>query len=74
MSIDPVQILDEMFTAAVSAAMPDIQRMPLPKAVSGRTIIIGAGKAAASMAKVVEENWPAGDISGLVITRYQHGP
>ena len=73
MSVDPVKLLDDMFAAAVSAAMPTKDNMPMPKAFPGRTIVIGAGKAAASMAKVVEDNWQGHDITGLVITRYQHG-
>ncbi len=32
---------------------------------------MGAGKAAASMARAVEEHWQ-GDLSGLVVTRYRH--
>jgi len=39
---------------------------------TGRTIVIGAGKAAAAMAKVLEDNW-ATPLSGLVVTRYGHG-
>jgi hydroxypyruvate reductase len=35
-------------------------------------LVVGAGKAAATMARAVEENW-RGDISGLVVTRYGHG-
>jgi len=38
----------------------------------GRTLIIGAGKGAAEMAKTIEDHWPA-PLSGLVITRYAHG-
>lgn len=34
--------------------------------------MIGAGKAAAAMAKTVEDHWQ-GEISGLVVTRYGHG-
>ena len=34
-------------------------------------MVIGAGKAAATMARAVEENWP-GELSGLVVTRYGH--
>ena len=33
--------------------------------------MIGAGKAAASMAQAVERHWP-GELSGLVVTRYGH--
>jgi hydroxypyruvate reductase len=32
----------------------------------------GAGKAAAAMARAVEDHWP-GELSGLVVTRYGHG-
>ena len=45
----------------------------LPKPPKGRTVVIGAGKAAAAMALVVEANWP-GPLSGLVVTRYGHVP
>lgn len=62
-----------MFDAAVSAALP-IDCLPphLPKPGKGRTIVIGAGKASALMAKTVEENWP-GALEGIVVTRYGHG-
>ena len=36
-------------------------------------LVVGAGKAAASMALAVEKNWP-GELSGLVVTRYGHTP
>ena len=36
--------------------------------------MVGAGKAAASMARAVEDHWPSGaPLDGLVITRYAHG-
>jgi glycerate 2-kinase len=44
----------------------------LPADRSGRVIVIGAGKAAAAMAEVIEREW-RGEISGLVVTRYGHG-
>lgn len=44
----------------------------LPPPPKGRTIVIGAGKAAASMAAAVEACWPT-PLNGLVITRYGHG-
>jgi hydroxypyruvate reductase len=44
----------------------------LPDPPAGRTVVIAAGKAAASMAKAVEERWP-GELSGLAVTRYHHG-
>jgi len=38
----------------------------------GRTVVVGAGKAAAAMAQAVERHW-RGKLSGLVVTRYGHG-
>lgn len=76
MSDDPRQLLRAMFDAAVGAASP---ALCLPKyirtitAPKGRTIVVGAGKAAASMAAAVEENWHGGPLEGLVVTRYDHG-
>ena len=67
------QFLEDMFRAAIAAADPALA-VPrfLPAAPKGRTIVIGAGKAAASMALAVENNWP-GELTGLVVTRYGHG-
>jgi glycerate 2-kinase len=64
--------LRRMFDAAVAAAMPS-RCVPahLPEPPSGRTIVIGAGKASAAMAAAVEAHWQ-GDLSGLVVTRYDH--
>jgi hydroxypyruvate reductase len=61
-----------MFAAAVDAASP-ATRIPLylPAPPQGRTVVIGAGKASASMAKAVEDQW-AGPLTGLVVTRYGH--
>jgi len=69
------QLLVESFHAAVAAADPlKILPQHLPAPPSGRTLVVGAGKAAASMALAVERHWPAGaPLEGLVITRYQHG-
>ena len=69
-------LLRELFDAAVAAADP-AQCLPawLPDPAKGRTVIVGAGKAAAAMARTVEENW-RGDLaqlSGIVVTRYGHG-
>ncbi|TNE39476.1 MAG: glycerate kinase [Alphaproteobacteria bacterium] len=69
----PEEFLKELFAAAVAAADPLVTLAPfLPEPPKGRTIVIGAGKAAASMAKAVEDHWQ-GPIEGLVITRYEHG-
>ncbi|MCK6423135.1 MAG: glycerate kinase [Aquabacterium sp.] len=47
----------------------------LPPPPAGRTIVIGAGKAAAAMAHAVEALWPPdAPLSGLVVTRYGHTP
>ena len=61
-----------MFDAAIAAALPE-KSLPayLPEPPKGRTIVVGCGKAAASMAKVVEDYWK-GEVSGLVVTRYGH--
>jgi glycerate 2-kinase len=65
-------LLRRMFDAAVAAAMPS-RCVPahLPAPPSGRTIVIGAGKASAAMAAAVEAHWQ-GDLAGLVVTRYDH--
>ncbi|MDH5750467.1 MAG: glycerate kinase [Rhodospirillales bacterium] len=75
------QLLMAMFEAAIKAAQPALNVPPnLPPRPKGRTIVVGAGKAAASMARAVEDNWPCspkasleGQIEGLVVTRYGHG-
>ncbi|UZN49610.1 glycerate kinase [Cupriavidus cauae] len=70
---DPRALLRELFDTAVAAVSPG-QCLPpqLPPPPKGRTVVIGAGKAAASMAQAVEANWQ-GELSGLVVTRYGHG-
>src|SRR5215208_4214580 len=73
MSTDPRQLLRQMFDAAVARAMPDKCVPPfLPKPPKGRTLVVGAGKASASMAKAVEDHWSGGALSGLIVTRYGH--
>ena len=69
----PDATLRLLFEAMVAAADP-ARLLPtrLPDPPGGRTVIIGAGKAAASMAKTVEEHWP-GELSGIAVTRYGHG-
>jgi hydroxypyruvate reductase len=73
--MDSTTLLRESFQAAVAAADP-LKILPphLPAPPSGRTLVIGAGKAAASMALAVEQHWPEdAALEGLVITRYRHG-
>ncbi|WP_288902020.1 glycerate kinase [uncultured Sneathiella sp.] len=70
---DPRKFLMELFEVAVAAADPrETLVRHLPPVPKGRAVVIGAGKAAASMAKAVEDNW-RGPLEGLVITRYEHG-
>lgn len=68
------RLLLESFQAAVAAADPARVVPPhLPAPPRGRTLVVGGGKAAASMAVAVEAHWPAdASLSGLVVTRYQH--
>lgn len=62
-----------LFEAAIRAADPDICVPPhLPAPPKGRTIVIGAGKASAKMARALEQHWE-GSLSGVVVTRYGHG-
>jgi len=64
------EFLNELFRAALAAADPAICLPPfLPTPPKGRTIVVGAGKAAAAMAAAVEDHYQ-GEIEGLVITRY----
>lgn len=62
------------FKVAVNAANPlHVVPSHLPKPPKGRTLVVGAGKAAASMALAVEQHWPLNaPMDGLVITRYGH--
>ena len=43
----------------------------IPNSHTGKTIVIGAGKASSQMAKAFEENW-SGRIEGIVTTRYDY--
>ena len=59
-----------MFDAAIAAAQPALCLPPhLPPPPQGRTIVIGAGKASAAMARAFEDHWQA-PLEGLVVTRY----
>lgn len=73
--MNPRTLLTDSFHAAVGAVDPlKILAPHLPAPPKGRTLVVGAGKAAASMAKAVEQVWPAGAaLEGLVVTRYAHG-
>ena len=57
-----------LFEAAVAAASADtVMAGRLPEPPAGRTVVVGAGKAAAAMARAVERAW-RGPLSGLVVT------
>jgi glycerate 2-kinase len=67
---EPRALLRQMFDAAVAAAQPSrCLAAHLPTPPKGRTIVIGAGKASAEMARALEANW-SGPLEGLVVTRY----
>lgn len=70
---DARALLRRMFDAAIAAAQPSLtlaRHLPSPPASPrGRTIVIGAGKASAAMARALEDAW-SGPIEGLVVTRY----
>ncbi len=58
MSIDPRQFLEGLFQAALTPVMAERCVPPfLPEPPKGRTLVIGAGKAAAAMAKAVEDHY-----------------
>jgi len=66
------RLLREMFEAAIASAQPATCVPPhLPPHPEGRTIVIGAGKASAAMARAFEDHWN-GPLSGAVVTRYGH--
>lgn len=69
---DPTALLRDLFDAAVRAADPMV-RVPshLPPRPPGRTVVVGAGKASAAMARALETAWD-GPLDGLVVTRYGH--
>lgn len=65
---------DAMLPVAFRQALRDIDaEKVLPRALPdpprGRTVVVGAGKASASMARALERRWP-GDLSGLVAVPY----
>ncbi|OAM77534.1 glycerate kinase type-2 family protein [Devosia elaeis] len=63
-------LLENLFHAAVAQAQPALAvERHLPEPPKGRTVVIGAGKASAQMARAFEQAWP-GELSGLVVTRY----
>lgn len=67
--------LKGLFDKAVAAADPAHCLAPhLPPPPKGRTLLVAAGKAAASMARATELAWPAdAALTGIALTRYGHG-
>jgi len=66
-------LLEQAFAKASQAAAPAVC---LPPALAGLTrrpaLVLGAGKAAASMAAAFRAHWRA-PVRGMVVTRYGHG-
>ena len=64
------ELLEDLFRTAVAAADPARAiAANLPERPRGRTIVIGAGKASAQMARAFERAWGQ-PVDGLVVTRY----
>jgi len=69
----PDEFLHRLFQCAVAAAHPYACLPPaLPADRDDSALVVGAGKAAAAMARAFEEHW-RGPVRGLVVTRYAHG-
>ena len=75
-SASPQKFLRQLFDAAVKRALPlENTQAFLPEVPKGRTVVLGAGKAAGAMAHAVEALWPKdAPLSGMVVTRYGHTP
>ena len=76
-------ILKNAFAAAVAVADPQVivpqylsKIFPAGQEPKGRCLVVGAGKASASMASALETyakaNWPQAALEGVVLTRYGH--
>lgn len=69
----PRALLTCLFDAAVAAAQAErTVAANLPDRPKGRTIVIGAGKGSAQMARAFEQAWD-GPLQGVVVTRYGFG-
>lgn len=67
-------LLAELLDAAIGSANPALLLADhLPSRPTGRCVVVGAGKAAASMAAAVEKEWHDADISGCVVVPYGYG-
>ena len=76
-------ILKNAFAAAVAVADPQIivpqylaKIFPVGQEPTGKCLVVGAGKASASMASALEAyaktHWPQVRLEGVVLTRYDH--
>ena len=73
MNHEPRSFLTSLFDAAVAAADPEkILQGRLPDYPKGKTIVIGAGKGVAQLARAFERQWDH-PVSGVVVTRYGYG-
>jgi hydroxypyruvate reductase len=76
---DPLRVIPPHLASVSSRALAVKQhenpiRGHIRDRVEGRTLVVGAGKAAAAMAQAVETHWPQEvPLSGIVLTRYGHG-
>ena len=68
-----VELLRQAFDSALRAAAPAVCLPPALRGLPRRpSLVLGAGKAAASMAAAFRAHWDA-PVRGLVVTRYGHG-
>ncbi|MDO5623490.1 MAG: glycerate kinase [Pseudomonadota bacterium] len=72
----PRAFLRHLLDVAIARALPaKVLAAHLPPPPAGRTLVLGAGKAAGAMAHALEAAWPAhAPLSGLVVTRHGHTP
>lgn len=77
-ALSPESFLRGALEGAINAALPARRLagfIPPPPPPPGRVIVVGAGKAAASMAQAVEQVWherghDLAQLSGIMVTRY----
>lgn len=70
---DARALLRSLFDAAVTAATPAVCMSDwLPERPHGNVVIVGAGKAAASMANELERHWKE-PLQGIVVVPHGHG-
>ena len=67
-------LLRGLFETAIASADPrKVLAAHLPLPPTGRCLVVGAGKAAGSMAAAVEAAWPDVPLSGVVVVPYGSG-